>query len=153
LTRERRRKLRFIRQAPEPRENREKAGVTRTKAAIALALALASFGPATAADEPGPHGERSLVVYGDDPCPPSQGDDIVVCARRPEEERYRIPAPLRREGRRTEQSWGTRAAELDEAQRDGRPNSCSVVGSFGQTGCTADMLRQWANERRARRRR
>jgi len=127
--------------------------VTSKGAAIALALAISGIAaPPAAAQEDGPRTERNLVVYGDDPCPPSQGDEIVVCARKPEEERYRIPAPLRR-GERRETSWGTRAAELDDAQRDGRPNSCSVVGSFGQTGCTSDMLRQWYAERRARARR
>ena len=122
----------------------------RSAIALAIALAISAFAtPLAAAQEEGPHSERSLVVYGDDPCPPSQGDEIVVCARRPEEERYRIPAPLRR-GERREASWGTRAAELEDAQRDTRPNSCSVVGSFGQTGCTSDMVRQWYAERRAR---
>ena len=125
--------------------------MTRKRAAIALALATAAFGIApAAAQEDGPHSERSLIVYGDDPCPPSPGDEIVVCARRPEGERYRIPEGLRRGDRPPEQSWGNRAAELEDAQRDGRPNSCTVVGSFGQTGCTADMLRQWYAERRAR---
>src|SRR3546814_14749889 len=38
-----------------------------------------------------------VIVYGDDPCPQSQGSDIVVCARKGEEERYRIPEPLRRD--------------------------------------------------------
>jgi hypothetical protein len=30
-----------------------------------------------------------------------------------------------------------------------RPNSCTVVGSFGQTGCTQQMIRQWYAARRA----
>jgi hypothetical protein len=125
--------------------------VTSNKAAITLAWAIAALVAApAAAQEDGPRSERALIVYGDDPCPPSQGDEIVVCARRPEEERYRIPEALRRGARRPEQSWGTRAAELEDAQRDGRPNSCTVVGSFGQTGCTSDMIRQWYAERRAR---
>ena len=35
---------------------------------------------------------RGVVVYGDDPCPQSTADEVVVCARRPDDERYRIPA-------------------------------------------------------------
>ena len=98
-----------------------------------------------------PQRETSLVVYGDDPCPePSDPDEIVVCARRPEQERYRVPAPLRRGEQLRETSWGSRAAELEEAQRDTRPDGCSVVGTFGQGGCLQEMLRQWFAERRAR---
>ena len=100
---------------------------------------------------PMPQRQRTLVVYGDDPCPPSHDNDVVVCARRPEEERYRIPAPLRRGNRRGEMSWTAQNAELEDAQRDSRPNGCSVVGSFGQSGCTQAMIRQWWAERRARR--
>ena len=53
---------------------------------------------------------------------PSPIDEIVVCARRPDDERYRIPEPLRRSERRTEASWSSHAAELDEIQRDTRPD-------------------------------
>ena len=115
-----------------------------------MVLLLAAAAGEVPAEAQAPQRQRSLVVYGDDPCPRSQGDEIVVCARRPEEERYRIPAPLRRGNRRTETSWSSQAAALDDAQRDTRPNSCSVVGSFGQSGCTQDMIRQWWAERRAR---
>jgi len=115
---------------------------------LALSLGLAAIGGAALAQAP--QRERNVIVYGDDPCPESQGDEIVVCGRRPEEERYRIPEPLRRGDRRGEQAWGTRAAELEDAQRDTRPDGCSVVGSFGQSGCTQDMVRRWRAERRAR---
>jgi len=71
-----------------------------------------------------------------------------VCARRPEQERYRVPAPLRRGEQLRETAWSSRAAELEEAQRDTRPDSCSVVGSFGQSGCTQQLLRNWQDQRR-----
>ena len=120
--------------------------------ALAMALALVAASPAAAAGQPEPpERESRLVVYGDDACPePETPEEVVVCARRPEEERYRIPAPLRRDGQPAEASWSTQAAELEEAQRDTRPDSCSVVGSYGHTGCTQDMLRRWLEERRAR---
>ena len=61
--------------------------------ALALLLFTATAMPAHATDKP----ERitSLIVYGEDPCPQSEGEEIVVCARRPESERYRIPKKLR----------------------------------------------------------
>lgn len=120
----------------------------------ALPLMLIGAGFALSAPAAGapPERETSAVVYGDDPCPvASDPTEIVVCARRPEEERYRIPAPLRRGERPSETSWTTQASDLENAQRDTRPGSCSPVGAFGQTGCTQELLRQWFAERRARR--
>ena len=115
---------------------------------VGLALAL----PAFAASPPGR--ESNLVVYGDDPCPrpaDAEADEIVVCARKPEEERYRIPPRLReRPDEPSEVSWASRVEGLDEGARAMRPNSCSVVGSGGQTGCTQMMIRQWFDERRLR---
>ena len=58
---------------------------------------------------------------------------------------------LRRRASRPEQSWASRVELLEEASRDTRPNSCSVVGTYGQSGCTAALIRQWYAERRARR--
>ena len=62
-----------------------------------IGLMLIPLLPVAALAQPEPPPERiiNLLVYGDDPCPQSQGDEIVVCARRPEAERYRIPKKLR----------------------------------------------------------
>lgn len=92
-----------------------------------------------------------LVTYGDDECPEAKGDEIVVCAARPESERYRIPKELReaeKEAEEGEQSWTSVLASHDEAARSGRPNSCSVVGTFGFSGCQSAIMRQWFDERR-----
>jgi len=115
-----------------------------------LFAALLAAAPAPAQEEP-PARQAELTVYGDDPCPRSTDEEIVVCHRRPEEERYRIPAPLRRSTRNAEQAWTSRVEGLEEASRDARPGSCSVVGSFGQSGCTQALIRQWFEARRARR--
>lgn len=115
-----------------------------------LALALCIGSPAAAQDEP-PEREETLVVYGDDPCPQSADpDEVVVCARRPEEERYRIPEPLRRDRQPTAPSWTSQVEALEDAQRDSRPDSCSVVGDHGQSGCTQELIRRWRQERRQR---
>ena len=114
----------------------------------ALLIAL-PFAPAGAMTPPAR--ETNVIVYGNDPCPqPANENEAVVCARRPEEERYRIPRRIR-ERQPTETSWASRIEGLDEESRPMRPNSCSVVGSGGFTGCAAAAIRQWYAERRARR--
>ena len=114
---------------------------------LAAALLAAAPAPTLAA---APQVTRTTTVFGNDPCPAASADEIVVCGRLPEAERYRIPPKLRRpKNERRAQSWATQNATLDEVARNQRPDSCSVNGSGGQTGCTAAMLRQWADERRA----
>jgi hypothetical protein len=120
---------------------------------IFAALAAAATAPAFAQDEPAtpPSRESQIEVFGRDPCPQSTSDEIVVCHRRPEEERYRIPAPLRHSTERTEQAWGARAQTMDEVSRQVLPNSCSTIGSYGQTGCQQAFINQWYASRRASR--
>ena len=117
---------------------------------VLIALAAASPAMAQPPEQP-PEREANVVVYGDDPCPPSAGDEIVVCARRPDDERYRIPEELRRSSEPPALGGISRVEALEESQRDTRPGSCSVVGSFGHTGCTQQMIRDWYADRRARR--
>lgn len=116
---------------------------------IALAL-LAGTAGAAGAQPPGPESDgrrvSQLIVYGADPCPPSTAEEIVVCARRPEDERYRIPEPLRETGQRRAESWAARARSLEYVGRTGI-QSCSTVGPGGFTGCWAEMMRQAREER------
>lgn len=120
--------------------------------AIFAGATTIAAGPAGAEDPP--ERETSIVVYGNDACPrPRDENEVVVCARRPEEERYRIPPALRaNRERQTEVAWGTANAQLDAEQAYTRPNSCSPVGSYGQSGCVQQMLNQWYADRAARRR-
>ena len=55
---------------------------------IALAAAAALLTAPTVQAAPPPPKERiaTLIVYGNDPCPRSSEDEIVVCARQPESE-------------------------------------------------------------------
>ena len=114
--------------------------------ATALAATFASAAPTQA-----PESIRQTVVYGNDPCPPSTDEEIVVCARKPETERYRIPEELRDEARKedpTSEAWAARAQTLEYVGRTGI-QSCSTVGPAGFTGCWEQMLRQAREERRA----
>lgn len=96
-----------------------------------------------------PHKVIALVVYGDDPCPMGEGEEIIVCARKPESERYRIPKALRDKLKPADgPGWVGQVANMEAAGRAVQPNSCSVNGSYGFTGCTAEMLRRWFAEKR-----
>ena len=92
---------------------------------------------------------RQVVVYGRDRCPRGSGDEIVICARRPESERYRIPKALRDRTRtRGGTSWAARARSLEYVGRTGI-QSCSTVGPGGHTGCWEQMMRAARDEREA----
>lgn len=94
-----------------------------------------------------------LVAFGEEKCREPEGDEIVVCANMPENERYRIPVALRKTERTvTDRSWSSAVDTLDSFAADLRPNSCSVNGSNGFTGCTQKLLQQWFAERRAKQR-
>jgi hypothetical protein len=126
----------------------------RASTAIAAAF-LATAAAASAAAAPvSDTGKRTVnvTVYGDDPCPKGSDGEIIVCARRTDNERYRIPKELRkREERPSETSWAARMRGLEEAGRSSMPGSCSAVGSWGQTGCFQQMIRQWSAARAAAR--
>jgi len=89
-----------------------------------------------------------VIVYGNDPCPTSaDGQEVVICARRPERERYRIPKELRdRRNGGENPSWAERAQSLEYVGRTGA-QSCSTVGPGGFTGCFNQMVRAYRKDR------
>ncbi|SKB25130.1 hypothetical protein [Sphingopyxis flava] len=97
-----------------------------------------------------------LYTYGDEPCPEAEGDEIVVCAQRPESDRYRVPKELREELKDDAPvgggSWTSAVEGYENIARMTRPDSCSPVGSYGFSGCSAAALREWQAERRAMKR-
>lgn len=112
-------------------------------AGVALPVVLAlMLPPAPAAAQSGQYRSRTVVVFGDDPCPTSTNpDEIVVCARRPEEERYRIPKEIREADRaaeiaRQDQVGANRAAIVSGRTAATGIGSCSAAGAGGGTGCT-----------------
>lgn len=112
------------------------------------ALAQPSSAP-TAVAAPTTEKVNLVIVYGDDACPQSQGDDIVVCARKGEAERYRIPEPLRGDPNEpSKQAWGERVRSMEYVGRSGT-ESCSPVGGGGATGCFAQLARLAKAERQA----
>ena len=121
-----------------------------------LVLGVAAFGlalPAAAEVTQGTPPSRisTLVVFGQDPCPRSSDDEVVVCARQPESERYRIPKKLRAQpyDAARDGSWAGTAKVLEYVNRQGIPNSCNPIGSFGQSGCFQRFMEENARLRSA----
>ena len=104
--------------------------------------------PLLAAAQEQPGDTVSVVdVFGEDPCPESTGDAIVVCRRMDEDERYRIPEPLRGSNSPANESWASRVRSY-EAVGDFGPLSCSPVGAGGELGCTAQLIEAAYEEKR-----
>ena len=116
-----------------------------TKFAFAAlpALSLAVAMPAAAQDEQGPADSiekvNQLIIYGEDECPKSAGNEIVVCARKPENERFRIPENLRTNDSPSNEAWSQRV-ESYEYVGDYGTMSCSPSGYGGWSGCTKQLI-------------
>lgn len=110
-------------------------------AALALGLSAALIpAPAAAQDSAGDK-VNTLIVYGDDACPESGADQITVCARLAEGERYRIPQNLRQSSSPQNEAWANKVLSYETVGNFG-PLSCSAVGLGGELGCTAQMIQQ-----------
>lgn len=93
--------------------------------------------------------ERYVEVYGTDACPPSSDDEIVICARKPEGDRYRIPERLRGTTQTPNSAtWGQRAKSIEYVGASGA-QSCSAAGTESWTGCWSKLMRQAREERAA----
>lgn len=118
-----------------------------------LLFAALMAGPVAAQDsgaqEGPPRRVRSILLYGDEKCPPAESpDEVVVCANAGDSP-YRIPKRFRNQPKEgaASNAWTNRVETVEEFNRAGLPNSCSPVGTGGQTGCTRAMIRQWYQER------
>ncbi len=109
-------------------------------AASALAAGMAVMAAPAAAQQNSDVRIAEIIVYGNDPCPRSTDSEVVVCARKPETERYRIPERYRESGsRQSRQAWAQKAKSFEYVGRTGI-QSCSAVGPGGQTGCLQNMI-------------
>jgi hypothetical protein len=91
---------------------------------------------------------KLIYAYGDDPCPQEAADEIQVCVKMPEQDRYRIPKEFRGDPYAPQNaSWAQRAKSLETVGLNG-VNSCSTVGPNGFTGCFAKLAREAKEERK-----
>ena len=106
--------------------------------------------PAPNADTSQPR-QRLVTVFGNEECPkPSSPDEVVVCARLPDSEIYRIPKPLRgANNTRISPFQANRALLLGDStgSAGGSIGSCSVVGGGGMIGCNQKQVDAWAQDR------
>ena len=120
------------------------------KLAIAGALAaLPALIPAAQAQNAAQNGV--LVIYGDDKCPTNtNGEEIVVCQRLDEAERFRIPKNIRESTGRPQatESWAVRQQDALTTGSFGT-GSCSAVGAGGGTGCFVQQATAAKQERKA----
>ena len=121
------------------------------KIAILAALAAApALIPAAQAQNAASNGV--LLIYGDDKCPTNtDGEEIVVCRRLDEAERFRIPKTLREQAGRPQanESWAVRSQGALDAGKFGT-GSCSAVGVGGATGCFVQQATAARKEAQAR---
>ena len=111
-------------------------------AATTAALVSAFLLPAAPAAAQGPDEKVNMViVYGQDECPQPKGDEITVCARKGENERYRIPEALRGSESPENDAWNNKVLAYEMVGRTGTL-SCSPVGQGGFTGCAQKMINQ-----------
>ena len=104
-------------------------------AALALMLSVQAPAQNAPATQPGDEKINQLIIYGDDTCPESKGDEIVVCARMGEADRYRIPSSLRDDPNDPRnQAMSERIKSYEYVGASGTM-SCSASGAGGFTGC------------------
>ncbi len=114
-------------------------------AAVALVSTLLLSPVTAAAQAAGPAAPSAedkvnmLIVYGDDECPQPKGDEITVCARKSENERYRIPEELRGSQSPANEAWNNKVMAYETVGRSGT-QSCSPVGPGGATGCVQRLI-------------
>ncbi len=92
-----------------------------------------------------------LFLYGERAkCPTdANGNEIVVCVRRPAGEQFRIPKEIRPESIKPEyQSWANRSDSILETGGTGI-GSCAPVG-ISNSGCVVQQFRRARSENKAR---
>ena len=120
--------------------------MTKLAAPLAAAALVAGFAAPPTLAQTANDRVNEIIVYGTDPCPRSTDDEVVVCKRVGEEERYRIPERLREGGTLQERTaWAKKVRSIERVGRTGI-QSCSPVGPAGYTGCMEQMIRDAREE-------
>jgi hypothetical protein len=82
---------------------------------------------------------------------PAGDDAITVCGRRRDPERYRVKRDSHYEiDHPVEHGWGDLSRDMDDLSQSGLPGTSSAIGSGGQTGQRAGMMRDYKRWKDAR---
>lgn len=94
--------------------------------------------------------DRVVIVYGDDKCPSSNGQEIVVCRRKPRNEQFRIPQDLREAEPDPHALGGQAVAAVNTTGGTGvQVQSCNTIGAGVTAGCLTKQTEAWKAEQRA----
>ena len=107
--------------------------------AAALIVTATPLAAQSAKSEGGSDTINAVIVYGKDECPKPVGDEITICARKPEAERYRIPQGLRETPTTKAESWNSRVMAYERLGKTGTL-SCTPTGPGGWTGCSQQLI-------------
>jgi len=120
--------------------------MTKSLSLLAAGAILAAGAAATTPASAQSGRQAEVIVFGTDPCPRSTDDEIVVCKRYPESERFRLAPQQRPSGpRQVRETWAKRANDLKTVGDTGI-GSCSAVGPGGQTGCLTQEINRAMQE-------
>jgi hypothetical protein len=115
--------------------------------AAGIGITALAAGPAAAQAR-----DRVVIIYGNDKCPASNGQEIVVCRRAPETERFRIPKDLR-DAQPEPQAAGGNIGAMSAVNTTGgtgvQVQSCNAIGAGVGAGCLSNELDAWKAGQRA----
>lgn len=97
--------------------------------------------------------DRIIDVYGDEKCPASNGQQIVVCRHHDAQEKFRIPKDLR-DQTPTGQSVGgntNAVSAINSTAGTGvmQVDSCNAIGAGVNAGCTLQQNANWKAQKDA----
>jgi hypothetical protein len=93
-------------------------------------------------------GSVIMDIFGDQKCPESNGEEIVVCRRLPANEQFRIPKDLREAAKDAPApNWSARALNLEYVGQHGA-STCTPAGGGSETGCWTKLMKEARAERK-----
>ncbi len=97
--------------------------------------------------------QKLVTVFGTDACPKqTDPDEVIICVRKPDEDRFRIPPQVRTDVKPDGAFEGSNRKALlgdDSGGAGGGIGSCSAVGPGGGTGCNQAMQNNYRADRKA----
>ena len=94
--------------------------------------------------------DRIIDTYGDEKCPSSNGQEIVVCRHHDIQEKYRSPKELREQAPAAQAVGNNGLAAVNSTGSTGvQINSCNTIGAGVAVGCVKQEADAWKAAQRA----